>query len=123
MSGNRGLLCHGRFEQQLLKTDATTRNTDAQSELTVAGFTQELDAEHAVVNCHTEYNDGSVVDTTAFVDTEYKLIILKKRITPADKLCFRFRYSFCGKGKSDILPICAMPPCRSEIIRAGFPTA
>ena len=108
MSGNRGLLCHGRFEQQLLKADATTdassHKIDAQSELAVAGFTQELDAEHAVVNCHTEYSDGSVVDTTAFVDTEYKLIILKKRIIPADKLNYRFSYSFCGKGKSDVLP-------------------
>ncbi len=112
VSGNRSLLCHGRFEQKLI----------ADSELSVAGFTQELDAGSATVSCHTVYSDGSYVDTVAFVDADRKLIALKKLIKPNSRLRFYFTYSLCGKGKSEYLPDFteAMTSCGNNIGRISY---
>lgn len=53
---------------------------------------QELDCENGEIVCSTEYSDGSIVKTTAFVSETDNLIVIRKSFSPKTEFVYGFKY-------------------------------
>lgn len=80
----KNLIPFGRFTQSL----GNLLPTEAE---------QSLDPDSAEISCRTLYNDGTVLDTAAFLCADQNLIVLKKTFTPASDFIYSFTYTLCDR--------------------------
>ncbi|MBQ2708729.1 MAG: hypothetical protein IJF67_10725 [Clostridia bacterium] len=91
----KDLIPFGRFVQSVITADGELDFTESE---------QELDTEGAMVTCRTAYGEAAVIETEAFIPQELPLICVRKTITPAAPLTYRFTYALCGKEGFDVPP-------------------
>jgi hypothetical protein len=87
-----------------------------ESEVSVGGkkcgppskWTQTLDTKSAVVTCHSDYENGLLVETSVFTPLSHDLVVIKKRVSSTNaSVCsarLTFNYRFTDKGNENRLP-------------------
>jgi len=85
----RPLVPFGLFTQELTRDGSGLCLQDSE---------ETLDCPGARVLCHTRYQDGTILDTEAFIHAKADVIVLKKQLIPTDGMIdYRFTYRFASK--------------------------